>query len=283
MGVCVEQPYARSVTFDNVGTGPTGRLQAWTVPSDVTSIIVEAWGASGGNGQSVYGTSIQTAGRGAYIRGTLSVAPGTVLDILVGHVGGASGGPHGNENGGGGGTFVVRRAGNVPLIVAGGGGGAPSATNGTACARVVSTAEGQTDNSGAGVICFLNAVGGTAGSGGQSRGTYQGAGGGGFIGNGENGGTHCSVAIGGRSYLNGGAGGAGNSCYNTSNWGGYGGGGGGQLSGPGGGGGYSGGASAGNWSSHSGYGGGGGSFNAGSDPTNQSGVRTGMGRVVIRY
>jgi hypothetical protein len=258
-------------------------LQNWTVPAGVTSITIEAWGAQGGSG-TVYGCGCSLAGgRGAYVRGVFSVTPGAVLDILVGHAGGASGGPHGNENGGGGGTFVVQRAGVVPLAIAGGGGGGPSMTYGLSCPRAPASADGQAGTAGANVNCSTSAIGGSSGAGGSATGAYQGGAGGGFIGNGANGTMHCSLAFGGLSYQNGGTGGAGNSCYNTNNWGGYGGGGGGNLGGPGGGGGYSGGAVAGSWSSFSTYGGGGGSYNAGTAQTNTAGVQSGSGRVVISY
>jgi len=270
-----------TTTFNATGSGPTGTRQMWTVPAGVTSAVIEAWGASGGDGSAVYATSLRPAGRGAYIRGTVAVTPGEVIDILVGQMGGSSGGPHGNENGGGGGTFVVRRAGNVPLVIAGGGGGAPSTSYGTGCSRTASSADGQAGTSGASVNCYAMAAGGTGGLGGRTVGSYQGGGGGGFMGDGASGGTHCAAAQGGRSYMNGGAGGANVSCYDSRTWGGYGGGGGGQLGSPGGGGGYSGGATAGAWSSYSTYGGGGGSYNAGADQTNTAGNNTGHGRVVI--
>jgi hypothetical protein len=261
----------------------TGSIVSFTVPAGVTRIDMEAYGAQGGDG-SIYGTSLSGGGgRGAYIKGTVSVTPGEVLRILVGQKGGSSGGPHGNENGGGGGSFVVRQTGTVPLIVAGGGGGAPATSYGTACSRSLSNAHGQTSTSGSSVSCFSSAAGGTSGGGGASAGSYQGGGGGGFSSNGANGGTHCRTATGGMSFTNGGAGGVGNNCYHSSSYGGFGGGGGGQLGGPGGGGGYSGGASAGGWSGYSTYGGGGGSYNSGTNQTNTSGVRTGNGVVIFSY
>jgi len=177
-GICSTLPV--TVTFSASGTGATGTLQSWTVPAGVTRVTVEAWGAQGGSG-AIYGTSVGAGGRGAYVRGTLTVTPGSVLDILVGQAGGSSGGPHGNENGGGGGSFVVERTGDLPLIIAGGG-GAPASTYGVSCTRTPASADGQAGTAGVSVSGSSAATGGT----------------------------HCSPSLGGRSYMNGGAGGAGN-------------------------------------------------------------------------
>ena len=285
--VLVRYPYAgpAMVTFNaTTASAPSGTLQHFTVPAGVTSITVQALGASGGDG-SIYGCicSLAPPGKGASIQGTFAVTPGDVLDILVGQKGGSSGGPHGNENGGGGGSFVVKAAGNIPLVIAGGGGGAPSTNYGTSCVRDLNAGNGQAGTSGGSANCSGFAGGGTGGGGGTTLGSLEGGAGGGFTGNGANGGTHCSVAVGGLSYLNGGGGGAGNTCYSTTNFGGYGGGGGGMLGGPGGGGGYSGGASAGSWTSFSTYGGGGGSYNGGANVTNTAGANLGAGKVTISY
>ena len=265
-----------SQTFNYSGT-----IANFTVPAGVTSLTIDAYGAQGGSG-TIYATSL-IGGKGARMMGTVAVTPGEILKVLVGQMGGSSGGPHGNENGGGGGSFVVRQTGNVPLVIAGGGGGAPSTSYGTSCTRVAATADGQITTSGVTVGCSATANGGTGGNGGSAAGSYEGGAGGGFYTDGANGGTHCSLAYGGLSFLNGGTGGAGNTCYNTNNYGGFGGGGGGMLGGPGGGGGYSGGASAGSWSSFSTYGGGGGSYNSGTSQTNVSGLQTGNGQVIISW
>ncbi len=283
--------YAAPTATDNCYTVVTGsqnfsysgNIVNFTVPAGVTSITIDAKGAQGGSG-TIYGTSLAGGGgKGARMQGTVSVTPGEVIRVLVGQMGGSSGGPHGNENGGGGGSFVVRQSGNVPLIVAGGGGGAPSSSYGLSCTRIAANADGQIGTSGISINCYTSASGGANGNGGSSAGSYQGGAGGGFYSNGANGGTHCSTAIGGASFLNGGTGGTGNNCYNINNYGGFGGGGGGQLGGPGGGGGYSGGASAGAWSSNSTYGGGGGSYNIGTSQANTAGANVGNGSVTISW
>ncbi len=283
--------YAAPTATDNCYTVVTGsqnfsysgNIVNFTVPAGVTSITIDAKGAQGGSG-AIYGTSLAGGGgKGARMQGTVSVTPGEVIRVLVGQMGGSSGGPHGNENGGGGGSFVVRQSGNVPLVVAGGGGGAPSSSYGLSCTRIAANADGQIGTSGVSINCYTSASGGANGNGGSSAGSYQGGAGGGFYSNGANGGTHCSTAIGGASFLNGGTGGTGNNCYNINNYGGFGGGGGGQLGGPGGGGGYSGGASAGAWSSNSTYGGGGGSYNIGTSQANTAGANVGNGSVTISW
>ena len=270
-----------TVTFNNTSTGTTGTKQTWTVPSGVTCIVIEAWGAQGGGGS---GNSMSAGGKGAQMKGSFTVTPGEIIDILVGHAGGSNGGAHGNENGGGGGTFVVKKTNNVPLVVAGGGGGSPSVNYSYGCTNNIANADGKTTTSGTTVSCYGTGAGGTSGSGGGiGSGYYTGGSGGGFSGSGTNSTGHCAPAYGGTSYLSGGAGGTGNTCYTSDNFGGYGGGGGGQLGGPGAGGGYSGGGSASEWSSYGTYGGGGGSYNNGTNQSNTAGSKTGHGQVKITY
>src|ERR1041385_8709776 len=118
----------------------TGAVQTFTVPSCVTSITIQAYGAQGGNA-SIGGTG----GLGGYATGTLNVTPGDVLNIYVGGQNGYNGGGTGGQDGNsafsgppgnlapsGGGASDVRLNGTTNanrIIVAGGGGGAGS--NGT--------------------------------------------------------------------------------------------------------------------------------------------------------
>ena len=240
----------------------TGGAQIFTVPTGVTTISIEAFGAQGGNGNFAVG------GNGARMYGEFVVTPGQIINILVGQQ------PAGS-NGGGGGSFVVDQFTGTPLVVAGAGGGG----SGVCC--------GVSNVGGIGVISNngtsgINAgggtgTGGTAGNGGNlgSDGQNGGAGGG-FLSNGANG---FGGSTGGLSYLNGGNGG-------VFGPGGYGGGGGSICAGQdccgGGGGGYSGGGSSGGgpeWGS----GGGGGSFNSGTNQNNSSGLRQGNGQVIISW
>jgi PKD repeat protein len=107
----------------------TGSQQVFTVPSGVTNLTIEVWGASGCNHGSFVG------GKGGYAKGDLVVTPSQTLYIYVGQQGiDASnsptfgGGAGGDSNGGsGGGASDVRSGGNGlydRVIVAGGGGGA---------------------------------------------------------------------------------------------------------------------------------------------------------------
>ncbi|MCW5909230.1 MAG: LamG domain-containing protein, partial [Chitinophagales bacterium] len=251
----------------------TGGMQTYTVPSGVTSVIIETWGAQGGDSYWYVG------GYGARMKGTFSVTPGQVLKVMVGGKGGT-----GYQGGGGGGTFVTDNS-NNPLCIAGGGGGGaysgygynPSYANGT------TSTSGQIGQCGA---CggTTSGAGGAGPNGGGTDYNYgnSGAGGGGLTGNGANAVDYYGYAVaqGGKSFVNGGAGGAAATNGTTVGSGGYGGGGGGDWNywtGAGGGGGYGGGGGG----TYYGYGGGGGSYNGGSNQDNASGVRSGNGQAVI--
>lgn len=56
----------------------TGAIQTWTVPTGVTSIFIEAFGAQGGNAGS------NTGGKGGKVACSLPVTPGQVIYITVG-------------------------------------------------------------------------------------------------------------------------------------------------------------------------------------------------------
>ena len=203
------------------------------------------------------------------------------ITMVCGVGGGDYSSPYGNEAGGGGGTWVYDNTNNTLLMVAGGAGGSAGNTWGTNCTRDTNIGRGQSSQGTPGFTCNYTVSQPTTGDGGNASGGYHGGAGGGYNSDGQNGGTHCSTAVGGKGYGNGLEGGVGNTCYTTgglANSGGFGGGGGGQLSGPGGAGGYTGGNTAGQWSSYSTHGGGGGSYNAATTNNsitaggNQSGV-----------
>lgn len=257
---------------DYITMGSLQGYQRWTVPKDGIYRI-EAGGAAGGKDPN---TSLARA-FGATIIGDFTLVKEQVLEIVVGSRGNEYGSPHYNEAGGGGGTFIKNHTSNTLLLVAGGAGGAPSSAYGTACGRDINQGHGQSGQNSGNNACWTTPPTPSPGNGGNTAGSYQGGAGGGYNTNGQDGGTHCCTATGGRSYLNGLIGGLGNCCYSnqTQNCGGFGGGGGGQLSGPGGGGGYTGGSCSGNWSSYSSYGGGGGSYNTGGNASNTRGNNTG--------
>ncbi len=212
--------------------------QDWTVPvSGIYEFDVQ--GASGYNGSGAGGV-----GRGAIVKGRISLTKGEILTIVVGQTGTAP--SSGTLAGGsGGGTFVVRKAGNVPLFVAGGG----SAESNSGAGR-----DGVTTNL-AGTSTNGLTSGGASSFGGRSQGGYSAAGGG-FAGVGQAG---FAGNLGGESFQ------TGLSHGTNARVGGYGGfGGAGQSDGnfqvqSGGAGGYSGGGGA-RTTANNNSGGGGGSF-----------------------
>ncbi|HST42585.1 MAG TPA: hypothetical protein VLK58_23900, partial [Conexibacter sp.] len=122
---------ADSATFPAQTNCPN---QQFTVPANVTAVVVDAWGGYGGGNEHT-----GQGGAGAHVRTALSVEPGQQLTISVGVWGDAHGGCgiaaggdrggaiHGDALGrdgyGGGSGSVVAKADGTPLVVAGGGGG----------------------------------------------------------------------------------------------------------------------------------------------------------------
>ena len=265
-----------SFTFDNAGTtginGPTlttvrtayknrgatwadtylnmttQGIQKWTVPVSGTYKIIAAGASGGGN---------VGAGSGACIEGMFFLTKESVINILVGQMGGqetydVGGGIY--SGGGGGGTFVVQ--GETPIIVAGGGGGRSRVTAQNASYNETDTFTGTVKNAGSNLEAY---------------------GGAGYT---ENSGSSIEHSVGtiAYSYINGGVGGGGSS-DGGSGFGGFGGGGGEGYADGGGGGGYSGGNSGKEYDS---AGGGGSFFNTslGSNRVNKD-VNVGHGFVVI--
>jgi hypothetical protein len=231
----------------------TGSTQTFTVPSGVTSLDIECWGAQGGY------FSSSTANYGGYIRATVTVAPGEVLHVEVGgclpgnlaggYNGGSDGGRFSTPGCGGGGASDVRRGPGYALadrlIVAGGGGA--SATN--------PGAPGGAATGGHGIGGFFGSVGGGGGT--------QTAGGLGYANTPYPGGTSPWGSNGDLGY-----GGYG-----------YGAGGGGIGAGGGGGGFYGGGGG----DDQGATGGGGSNHTTGTATVNSQGVRADHGRVIIHY
>jgi hypothetical protein len=270
---CIVFMLAFSMSWSQTTFSYTGNLQYYTVPSGVTTIQIEAWGAQGGGGlQNVVG------GLGAYASGDFTVTPGQVITILVGGQG-IDGTDDGEQAGGsgGGGSFVADAM-NSPMLVAGGGGGAMGRAG-----LPVNGGPGQiTTNGQDGAL--NGGAGGTAGDGGNTwpwTGWHSGTGGGGFLTDcpqPSNGNTSFGTINGpGIAFVNGGAGGFAGSMGRP---GGFGGGGAAGFTG-GGGGGYSGGGSGTHDSPQTYNGGGGGSYNSGTNQTMTEGVRSGNGEIVI--
>ena len=74
-----------SVTGTNPGYG-CGTFATFTVPSGVTSVAIQAWGAAGGSSMHPQGTEFDGGG-GGYAEGTLAVTASQVLDVVVGEGG----------------------------------------------------------------------------------------------------------------------------------------------------------------------------------------------------
>ena len=189
----------------------TGSPQQWTVPSGVTAVRVEAFGAQGGGD---YG------GFGAGVLADLAVTGGQQLTVRVGGRGGlATGGFNGGggssfagaglgQGQGGGGASDVSR-GDSRLVVAGGGGGSAGGPSfGMGGSAGGTSAEAGADGSGShrgggGGTTVQAGPGGGAyagngnGAGGGNGGFYGGGGGGGWFGGGGGGGDSSGGSPGG--------------------------------------------------------------------------------------
>lgn len=269
-----------SVTLQGGGGGSQtfsaiGSLQTFTIPSCVSSITIDAYGAQGGNSGNC---PARTGGRGARITGTFAVTPGQQLSIVVGSQGSnfqTSGGGYTAGSGGGASYVWNSSVGNTLLVAAAGGGGTGCITDGAqGSATETPTASANSASGGSG---------GTGGSGGSNQ-TCAGAGGGaGWFGSGSNGnGSGCGGNGGGGTNPLAGASGGSGHAFGAS--GGYGGGGASASGAGGGGAGYNGGGGGNNPDfPGGGSGGGGGSFNGGTNQSNTGGFQAGNGQVIISW
>ena len=116
----VHKPHASAYESGSQTFNYTGAQQTFTVPSGVSTITIQTYGAQGTNGAS-------PGGLGGYVSGDLTVSAGNTLYVYVGGRAGFNGGASGHSNGGsGGGASDVRSGGTAytdRVIVAGGGGG----------------------------------------------------------------------------------------------------------------------------------------------------------------
>ena len=232
------------------------------------SYVIEAAGASGGNGldYSASHARWKLGGLGAKITGTFQLNQGTQLKILVGQEGTTVYGLY-RAGAGGGGTFVTLWD-DTPLIVAGGGGGGGASENFTNGDPGQATRNGSQcggTQGGGGKICNART--------GQEDLSFNAGGGAGINGNGS----ASGWAIAPRSFITGGTGGTG-SRWRYSN-GGFGGGSSASYVLGTGGGGYSGGGVLSAY--EKGTAGGGGSYNVGKNQQNVAGANKGDGKVVI--
>ena len=228
----------------------TGAPVTFVVPTGVTLLTVEAYGAAGAS------SSTGTGGLGGFISSTISVTPG---QILYANVGGAGGTYKGGYNGGGAGYCVDM----TMALGAGGGGGSTDLTD--SAGNLLVTAGGGGGGAYDGSTTGINGGGGGAltGQAGSSNPNWPGSWGGG-----------------GGSQLSGGIGGYISDYYNAGQPGGYrlGGDAGLLTCGAGGGGGYYGGG-GGSWTG----GGGGSSYSVGSVIDNIQSVQLGDGFLVLSY
>ncbi len=246
--------------FDTVSSNIP--YQNFVVPCTVSSITIEAQGASGGNMPWSNGTIIQ-GGKPALIKGTFNVTPGDTIKFRAAKPG-LNGFLNTSSNnaflgGGGGGSWAINSNSGQVLAVAGGGG----------AASVRTFPSTQLQNGGPATVTNNGTSGGITPS------TATGGGGGGWL---TDGFSPIGTSYGGKSYSNGGAGGSGNG------GGGIGGGGGGGNGG--GGGGYSGGIGSYNIGSSLFASQGGGSYNSGTNQVNSilsSNATVNSGFIKITY
>jgi hypothetical protein len=229
-GICITN--TGSNTF-----GYTGNVQNFVVPTGITKLNVELWGAQGGNDGTIIG------GKGGYAKGTLTVQSGSTIYVYVGGKG--TDGPGSGQNcnlaggfngggptgtvccsnagagaGAGGGASDLRIGGQSlsnRVIVAGGGGGAGDNKEG-GIGGGLTGGDGGTYNN-------VTATGGTQTAGGQPGGHYSshtcsagtaGSAGQGGIGDGNDGGGGGGGWYGGGGGPNNGGGGGGSSYVNHS-------------------------------------------------------------------
>ncbi|MGB4967320.1 MAG: hypothetical protein WBO35_03915 [Candidatus Saccharimonadales bacterium] len=184
---------SNTIIYNSAGTN------SFVVPTGVTSMTVEAWGAGGGggNGSSSTGTG-GAGGGGGYAQSTLTVTPGESLTVNVG-TGGAKAVAASNGGNGGGFSAVLRSSTYLIQAGGGGGGGGSMGTN---------TNNGGAGGAGGGTSGVIGAVGaGTATRGGPGGpGTTAAGGAGGVIG------SSGAAGYSGLGNLGGDAGGSGATC-----------------------------------------------------------------------
>ena len=119
-----------SVMAQSIGSGGLSGIKefrsggTFIVPDNVSTILVELYGAGGGGGGTVtdgYGGCF--GGEGAFSRSVIQVTPQATLDIVVGKGGGAGADGDPATNGGDGGNSHVSFDGSTLVIAYGGKGG----------------------------------------------------------------------------------------------------------------------------------------------------------------
>lgn len=130
----------------------TGNVQSFTVPSDLYSLTIDAYGSQGANYD-----SLGTGGLGGYIQASISATPGQTLNVYVGGQSGFNGGgtggignSYGNGIRGGDATDIRTVSGSLTsrLVVTGGGGG-----GGYADCTIIGVSESSGGKGGSSVGC----------------------------------------------------------------------------------------------------------------------------------
>lgn len=165
------EPGSVTITYGleyTVGFSFTGVKETWYPPDDVTSVVVEAWGAQGESGKQGKG------GYGGYVKVNVTDVPYS-LSIFVGGSDGTNGGGHAScsKSGSGGGASTVSYTSyyTTYYAVAAGGGGAGYDSTCSICKHVDGGAGGGMQGGAkgggsAGVVGSYGGLGGTATSGG---------------------------------------------------------------------------------------------------------------------
>src|SRR3954451_496306 len=168
----------------------TGAEQDFVVPATVSQLTIQAFGALGGQGSPVGGTS--RSGTGGSVTATFAVTPGETLAVFVGSQGGTStdglsGGPGGFNGGGDGGAGALG-----PIAAGGGGGGGASDVRqgGSDLANRIIVAGGGAGGGGS----YSSLFGGIGGDGGGLTGG-TGGGAGGATGGSQIGGGHGGTGL----------------------------------------------------------------------------------------
>ena len=227
-------PSSATITGQTYVTGATqtsgtvsftyvGYIQAYTVPSGISSVTVTLTGGGGGGGGNGFGSA------GAYVNGTMAVTAGTTYYIIAGGGGkGSNGGQQfyvpafggggvpytgGTYAGNGGGRSAIQATLGTDYVDAGGGGGSGYG-NGGAGGALGGNGTGTAGGAGGTLTGGPSYQGGSSlyQGGGGGAGGYQGGGAGGSGGGGGGGGSSLTSNLTGVTVTTGG-GGAGGSYY----------------------------------------------------------------------
>jgi hypothetical protein len=184
------------VTYTSNGT--------FTVPTGVTQITVECWGAGGGGaGSGTNNATHRGGGGGAYAASVLSVIPGSTFTVIVG-----TGGVGGVAANGTGGTGSPSTFGVGPLVrAAGGSGGLAISAGAGGAGGTVAGSIGDTRYRGGNAVAGGGGGAGSTGQGGDADGNNGGLGTALYGGNGGTAPTGGAPGVPGLIYGGGGSGG----------------------------------------------------------------------------